>query len=63
METISASLSERIRELRERAPILSTTGKRVAIDSLEARIAVLEDAVLLLSEALGDLTKPQHSDG
>ncbi len=57
METITESLSKQIRELRAHQPILSTTPTRVAIDSLEARIAVLENAVLMLSEALGERTK------
>lgn len=57
METITENLSEKIRELRANQPILSTTPTRVAIDSLEARIAVLEKAVLMLSEALSERTK------
>ena len=61
METISESLSQQIRELRASQPILSTTPTRVAIDSLQARVAMLEDVVLMLSEALGECAKARPS--
>jgi hypothetical protein len=60
METVSDTLVERIRELRAHEPILSTTGKAVAIDLLAARVEALEDAVLMLDEAFRALAKPQH---
>jgi hypothetical protein len=60
VETISDTLAERIRELREREPILSTTASRVAIDVLAARVEVLEDAVLMLTDALSANAKPQQ---
>ena len=53
METITENLSERIRELRTRESIRSTTGTRAAIDLLDARLRALEDAFLQLSETLG----------
>jgi hypothetical protein len=63
VEIVSDTLVERIRELREREPILSTTGKAVAIDLLTERVEALEDAVLMLDEAFRALAKPQkHSD-
>jgi hypothetical protein len=59
VETVSDTLVERIRELRQREPILSTTAKAVAIDLLAARVTALEDAVLMLTEALSADAKPQ----
>ena len=61
METISDNLSERIRELRVREPIQSTTATRVAIDLLDARITALEDAFLQLSEALGGSSRSRDA--
>ncbi len=63
METITQSLSERIRELRTREPILSTTATRVAIDLLNARLTALEDAFLQLSEAGREPTNPHAAAG
>jgi hypothetical protein len=57
VEAVRDTLVERIRELRERAPILSTTGKAVAIDLLAARVEALENAVLMLNEALNAESK------
>jgi hypothetical protein len=61
METISENLSERIRELRAREPIQSTTATRVAIDLLDARITALEDAFLELNQALGGSSRSRDA--
>jgi sulfur relay (sulfurtransferase) DsrF/TusC family protein len=62
VETVSDTLIERIHELRTREPILSTTPKEVAIASLLARMETLEDAVLMLNEAVRELAKLQQPD-
>jgi hypothetical protein len=60
VQTVSESLVERIRELREREPIRTTTGTRVALEVLAARVEALEDAVLMLDEAVRAVAKPQQ---
>lgn len=64
METPSETLSQRVHELvqsRERKPILSTTGTRAAIDSLAARMEVVEEAVEELMAAVRELAQSQRS--
>jgi hypothetical protein len=58
VETVSESLSERVHELIDvgkREPILSTTGTRAAVDSLAARVEVLEEAVRELTAVVQEL--------
>jgi hypothetical protein len=56
--SLSESLSGRVHELIDsgkREPILSTTGTRAAVDSLAARVEILEEAVLELTVAVQEL--------
>jgi hypothetical protein len=58
VQTVSESLSERVHELIDagkREPILSTTGTRAAVDSLAARVEVLEEAVRELTAVVQEL--------
>lgn len=60
MGSLSESLSERVHELIDsgkREPILSTTGTRAAVDSLAARVEILEEAVLELTVAVQKLVE------
>lgn len=66
MDTPSETLSERVHELvqsRERRPILSTTGTRAAIESLAARLDVLEEAVGEVAAVVQELAQSQRSSG
>jgi len=51
-ETLSRRLEEAIRPARRAEPILTTTGTRVAIESLAARTQALEQAVRELAAAV-----------
>jgi hypothetical protein len=60
VESVSESLSERVHELIDsgkREPILSTTGTRAAVDSLAARVEILEEAVRELTFAVQELAQ------
>ena len=62
MESLNETLSERVHGFldHDRAPILSTTGTRAALDSLAARTEALEDAVRELTEVVSELAKSEH---
>jgi hypothetical protein len=58
--SVSESLAERVHELIDSGkgePILSTTGTRAAVDSLAARIEILEEAVRELTVAVEELAQ------
>jgi hypothetical protein len=62
MESLTETLSERVHELIDtgrREPILSTTGTRAAVDSIAARLEILEEAVRELTIAVQELAHSQ----
>ena len=66
MSNLSESLVERVHALVEPGqwePILSTTGTRAAVDSLAARVEILEEAVRELTVAVQELARSQRAAG
>lgn len=68
MRNMPETLSKRVRDLavdtgRREQPILSTTGTRAALSSLDARTQVLERQVRELSAIVHSLALSQRTDG
>ena len=61
-ETLISRLEEAVQPIERPEPILSTTGTRAAVASLEVRTQALEEAVRELAAAVKELAEPDRRE-